>query len=282
MRPQKGKPSVPAKTTDWNRVADWYDDLVGESGSEYHREVVFPGVLRLLAAKPGDRVLDVACGQGALCRLLHERGMEASGVDAAPKLIDAARERNQQPAAKPAGKKPEYRVGDARQLGSFPAGHFAGAVCVLAIQNIHPFLPVFEGMSRVLAVGGKAVVVMMHPAFRGPKFSSWGWDETKGVQYRRVERYLLPRKEPIVTHPGKDPNTYTWSFHRPTGAYVKAFRAAGLLVDALEEWPSHKVSEPHGRGAAENLCRKEIPMFLALRAIKVPGAIAPEPQTPAE
>lgn len=31
--------------TDWGEVAGWYDQLVGESGSEYHREVVLPGVL---------------------------------------------------------------------------------------------------------------------------------------------------------------------------------------------------------------------------------------------
>jgi hypothetical protein len=82
---------------------------------------------------------------------------------------------------------------------------------------------------------------------------------------------LLPRKSPIVTHPGKTPDVYTWTFHRPIGAYVKAMRNAGLLVDALEEWPSHKVSEPGPRAAAENTARKEIPMFLALRAVKIAG-----------
>jgi hypothetical protein len=37
--------------TDWGKVANWYDDHVGEEGSEYHREVVLPGVIRLLARK---------------------------------------------------------------------------------------------------------------------------------------------------------------------------------------------------------------------------------------
>jgi hypothetical protein len=117
---------------------------------------------------------------------------------------------------------------------------------------------------------GRLVIVMMHPCFRGHKCTAWGWDEAGRVQYRRVDRYLVPRKEPIVTHPGSDPTHYTWSFHRPLQAYVKALRNAGLFVDALEEWPSHKTSEPGGpRSAAENLARKEIPMFLALRAVKI-------------
>jgi hypothetical protein len=114
----------------------------------------------------------------------------------------------------------------------------------------------------------RLVIVMMHPCFRGSKHTSWGWDQQAAVQYRRVDRYLLPRKEPIVTHPGSDPTHYTWTFHRPLESYVKALRSAGLLLDALEEWPSHKASQPGPRAAAENAARKEIPLFLALRAVK--------------
>ena len=73
-------------------------------------------------------------------------------------------------------------------------------------------------------------------------------------------------------YPGKTPDVYTWTFHRPIGTYVKALRNAGLLVDALEEWPSHKSSEPGPRAAAENTARKEIPMFLAMRVVKIPPA----------
>src|SRR5690606_24317123 len=54
-----GKPAG-ALRTDWGDVAEWYDELVGEEGSEYHRKVVFPGVLRLLGDVKGRRVLDVA------------------------------------------------------------------------------------------------------------------------------------------------------------------------------------------------------------------------------
>ena len=242
-------------------MAEWYDRLVGDEGSEYQREVVFPGVLRLLALQRGEPAVDEACGQGALCRVFHERGVEVTGVDAAEPLVRAARERG--PAAI------RYHVGDARDLSFLPPDYFAAAACVLAIQNIHPIRPVFEGARRALRVGGRLVVVMMHPCFRGPKETSWGWDEQRKVQYRRVDRYLRPRKSPIVTHPGKSPDLYTWSFHRPIEAYVKALRQAGLLVDALEEWPSHKKSAPGPRAAAENVAREEIPMFLAIRAVKV-------------
>jgi SAM-dependent methyltransferase len=146
---------------------------------------------------------------------------------------------------------------------------------VLAIQNIHPIQPLCEGVAHALKPGGRFVIAMMHPCFRGPKETSWGWDEAEKVQYRRVDRYLLPRKAPIVAHPGKKDSQYTWSFHKPIEAYVKALRNAGLLVDAIEEWPSHKTSGPGPRQAAENQARKEIPMFMAIRAIKVAGLANP-------
>jgi ubiquinone/menaquinone biosynthesis C-methylase UbiE len=270
-RPRPTRPKTPP--TEWSGdVADWYDRLVGDEGSEYHQKVVHPGVLRLLAVQPAEPVVDIACGQGALARLLHARGAEATGVDAAADLIRAARQRGPEPI--------RYHVGDARELGFLPENAFAAAACVLAIQNIHPIQPVFEGVRRILRPGGRFVLAMMHPCFRGPKETRWGWDEGEGVQFRRVDRYLLPRKSPIVTHPGKTPDVYTWTFHRPIGAYVKALRNAGLLLDAVEEWPSHKTSEPGPRASAENTARKEIPMFLALRALNVSPAAAHPPLDP--
>ena len=253
--------SKPQQRTDWGGVAEWYDRFVGDAGSEYHQHVVIPGTLRLLAPKPGESVIDVASGQGVLSRALHERRVEATGVDAARDLIRAARERG------PA--EIHYHVGDARDLSAFPADRFDAAACVLAIQNIHPIQPVFTGVARLLKPMGRFVLVMMHPAFRGPKETSWGWDDDQKVQYRRVYRYLIPRKTPITTHPGKSPDVYTWTFHKPIEQYVRALRNAGLLIDALEEWPSHKTSTRGPRAHAENEARKEIPMFLTIRAVKI-------------
>jgi ubiquinone/menaquinone biosynthesis C-methylase UbiE len=251
----------PTSTTDWENVADWYDRLVGDQGSEFHQKVVLPGVLRLLNGQPGEKALDIACGQGILCRLLAEGGLNVMGIDAARSLIAAARGRG--------GEKIEYHVGDAREMAFVPEGAFDLAACVLAIQNIHPIQPVFEHVRRVLKNGGRFVMEMMHPCFRISGQSAWGWDEEKKVQYRRVDAYLLPRKTPIVTNPGKRPDVYTWTFHKPLEAYVKALGRCGLAIDALEEWASHKNSDSGPRAAAENTARKEIPMFLALRAVKI-------------
>src|SRR5829696_5630666 len=127
------KSKKPAQKTDWTNVAEWYDRLVGDAGSEYHQHVVLPGVMKLLDPQPKQRIVDVACGQGVLCRLLRERGVEVTGIDAAEPLIQSARERG------PADIR--YEVGDARELGHLAPNAFDSAACVLALQNIHPIQP---------------------------------------------------------------------------------------------------------------------------------------------
>lgn len=265
MKPRP-KPAASRSKTDWSNVADWYDNLVGTQGSEYQREVVHPGVLKLLGDVTGKRVLDVACGQGVLCRLLQARGASVTGVDAARQLIDAARKHPM-----PEENGIDYLVGDARELLDLKPIQgltFDAMTCILAIQNFHPIQPLFHAASQLLVDEGRLVIVMMHPAFRGPKESHWGWDDENRVQFRRVDRYLVPRKAPIYANPGKKDGNYTWTFHKPIESFVQAAVKAGLLIDGLEEWASHKQSQAGPRAAAENTARKEIPMFLALRCVK--------------
>jgi ubiquinone/menaquinone biosynthesis C-methylase UbiE len=239
-----------------------------------------------MGVKPGDHVADIACGQGVLCRTLARQGVQTTGIDAAADLIRHAKDRNRQLA--PASPQPAttfplptYYTADVRDLSFLRDEEFAAAACLLAIQNLNPIGPVFSTVARLLKPMGRFVIVMMHPCFRSPKESSWGWDEKAKVQFRRVDRYLLPRKVPILTHPGINKD-YTWTFHKPIESYVKSLRNAGLLVDALEEWPSHKTSTSGPRAPAENVARKEIPMFLALRAVKISGIAASSENEPSD
>ena len=275
MRSMRRPPSANSRNkhqgTDWSNVADWYSDHLGDAGSEYHQKVVLPGVMRLLDPKPGQQVLDIASGQGVLCRLLAGRGACVTGVESAAPLIERARQLDA--AIDPAvAALVTYFRADARDLASaVPPQAFDSAACVLAIQNIHPIAPVFEGAARALKPTGRLVLVMMHPCFRGPRETSWGWDELAKVQYRRVDRYLIPRKAPIVAHPGRKNSPYTWTFHKPLEAYARALRAAGMLIDSIEEWTSHKKSDSGPRARAENVAREEIPMFMAIRAVRAPS-----------
>jgi ubiquinone/menaquinone biosynthesis C-methylase UbiE len=242
-------------------VAPWYDSLAADQGSEYHRAVVIPGVLRLLTIRPGDAVLDVACGQGAVARAMQEAGARVVGVDLSPRLVDAARKRTT------VGIK--YMVGDARKLPDLRGLTFDAAVCVLAMQNIEPMEPVFTGVAAVLKPGGRFVTVINHPAFRIPRQSRWKLDEGRKLLLREVDGYLTTMKIPIDMRPFKRPGqAVTYTHHRPLQKYIEAIVAAGMSLDGLEEWPSHRTSQPGPKARAENRARNEFPLFLALRAVK--------------
>jgi 23S rRNA-/tRNA-specific pseudouridylate synthase/SAM-dependent methyltransferase len=260
--------------TSWEPVADWYDDLLSHRGSDHYRDLILPGSVRLLEVERGSRVLDLACGQGVLARRLAAAGAQVVGIDASPRMIEVARRRTRAAGI-------EYQVGDARALDPERLGLFDAIACVMALANIEPLEPMLRACARLLRPGGRWVAVLPHPAFRAPRQSSWGWDRAPDgapLQYRRIDGYLSPAQVRIVANPGGvargERAVETWTFHRPLQSYLRALAAAGLWLDALEEWPSLRTSQPGPRALAENRARREIPLFLALRARRVSGADA--------
>jgi trans-aconitate methyltransferase len=53
-------------------------------------------VVNLLDAKPGEEIMDLGCGDGALTEQLAAAGAIVTGVDSSPTMLDAARKRNLQ------------------------------------------------------------------------------------------------------------------------------------------------------------------------------------------
>ncbi len=244
--------------TSWGEVADWYDTHLSK-GDTYHEKVILPNILRLVEPKKGETILDLACGQGFFAKAFAQKGATLTGIDISEELITIAKQESMHIT---------FHVGSAEALSMFKDKSFDKAVIVLAIQNIEHINKVLSEVARVLKAGGTFHIVMNHPAFRIPKRSSWEYDDKKKVQFRRVEQYASESRESIDMHPGMKDSPQTLSFHRPLQYYFKLLGKAGFAVDRLEEWISHKSSDSGPRAKAENLSRKEIPLFLYLRANK--------------
>ena len=248
----------------WDPVAAWYDKLVGETGSDYHRQVILPATMRMLDPQPSESIIDVCCGQGVLVKpLLDARIGRFTGVDASPQLIKAAETRH--------GADPRVKllVADACAAGPWvDAGHDA-ATCLMAVHDVADPVALFANLAGSLKPGGRAVMVFMHPCFRIPRKTHWGWDADQKIQYRRLDAYASAHDIPITTHPGKKSGEQTTFHHRPLADLLTAIGKGGLAVTSCEELYSHRRSQAGPFSKAEHLAAQEFPLFIALRAVKL-------------
>jgi len=257
-----------SKNTSWENVAEWYGALLEGEGT-YQKELILPNLLRLMDIRRGDAVLDLACGPGFFSREFAARGAVVTGVDASNALIAIAKKGATEKGARAANV--TFHAAPADAMPFIKDASVDKVAIVLALQNMENVAAVLHECARVLKKGGTVYGVLNHPAFRVPKASAWGWDEKEKVQYRRVDRYLSELKVPIAMHPGERSGHVTMSFHRPLQYYFKALNKAGFAVSLMEEWNSNKRSQEGPRANAEDLARKEIPLFMCLVAIKRPA-----------
>lgn len=247
-----------SKSTSWGKVANWYDNLLENNEDSYQKQLILPNLLRLVEAKKGETIVDLACGQGFFAGEFARLAAKVIGVDISPELIELAKQ----------DKSVKYHVSPAHKLDFLQSATIDKVLIVLSLQNIENAGEVIKEASRVLKPKGKLFLVINHPAFRIPKVSSWGWDEGRKIQFRKIDSYLSESKESIQMHPGGKPWEKTISFHRPLQFYFKALNKNGLFVSRLEEWSSHKTSEMGPKKAAEDKARHEFPLFLFLEAVK--------------
>jgi hypothetical protein len=140
---------------------------------------------------------------------------------------------------------------------------FDAATFLLSIQDIDPIAAVLAGLRARLTLAGRVVIVMIHPCFRVPRQSGWGWDAKRQLKFRRVDRYLTPLGVPMrTTSKGR---AATRSYHRPLEDYVAGLADVGFVIEALREVPAAPVARS-SPSPAQRRADAEIPLFLGLRA----------------
>jgi ubiquinone/menaquinone biosynthesis C-methylase UbiE len=109
--------------------------------------------------RPGERVLDVACGTGVVTRMAAERvGATGSvaGLDITAGMLAVAR------SATPPDISIDWQEGDAESM-PFPDGAFDVVLCQMGLQFVPGKLAALREMRRVLKTGGRAVVSVPGP-----------------------------------------------------------------------------------------------------------------------
>jgi SAM-dependent methyltransferase len=222
----------------WETNAAFWDSQMGE-GNDFHRLLVGPAAERLLAIRPGERVLDLACGNGQFSRRLAELGAEVVAGDYSGSLVELARART---AARPElTARVTYHVLDATdeaRLLALGERVFDAAVCNMALMDISDVNPLMRAVARLLKPDGRFVFTIQHPCFNHP-----------GIRFAleeedRAGELVVTKALKVVTYLGLAPARGLamigqpephWYFNRPLHAYLTPAFAAGLVLDAVEE-----------------------------------------------
>lgn len=215
----------------WDENAAFWDERMGD-GNRFHLELVWPHSERLLEAAPGQRILDVGCGNGLTCRRLAAAAVEVVGIDFSEAMLDRARRYEA-----PAPGSIDYRRVDATDedaLVALGAGSFDAVIANMALMDISAITPLYRAVARLLKPGGRFVWSVMHPTFNG-KYVVMTEDHEEGERTRwlKVRGYLEPEPtlgEAIAGQPVLQPY-----FMRPLHQLLGEAFAAGLVMDAIVE-----------------------------------------------
>ncbi|HUJ78581.1 MAG TPA: methyltransferase domain-containing protein [Thermoplasmata archaeon] len=248
----------------WEALADWYDRKQGDDGDLWHRAIIDPGLLAAVGPVRGLRLLDLGCGNGYLARRFARDGAAVTGVDGSPAIVAHARARE---AAAPLGVR--YLVADAAALAEIPDGSFDLVVSNMALMDIEDAEGALREAGRVLVTGGRCVASICHPCFDVGSRSLWEIERTmrRATTWRKVRGYRerFSERTPWVLDDGRELTTA--SFHRPLEWYARAFRAAGLWIDRLDEpVPLPEAVASSGQGPY----MLDVPLHLVIGAVKAP------------
>jgi SAM-dependent methyltransferase len=204
-----------------------------------------------LVPPPGQRTLDLGCGEGRLSRDLKALGHRVTAIDLSPTMVAAARE---------ADPELEVHLADAASL-PFEDEAFDLVLAFMSLQDVDDLKGAVGEAARVLEPGGRCCIAVVHPLGSAGRFEGDDADSPFTI----AGSYLTPSYySDNVVREGLEV-TFV-SAHRPLQVYAEALTDAGLHIDRLREpaLPDDAFSVERGRRW------QRIPLFLHLRAVKLP------------
>jgi SAM-dependent methyltransferase len=224
-----------------------------------------------LGLDAGDRLLDVACGSGFAIELARLRGASCAGIDASPRLVAVARDRNPDC---------DIRVGDMHAL-PWEADSFDVVTSFRGIWGTTP--DALAEIRRVLRPGGRTGITVWGHL----KVSTGAWAM---APFRLAATEKVDNQAAMVAlgRPGAGEQLlesygfrdierlevpFAWEFADPE-VYARALASMGPAYEAIQN-----VGEAEFHRAAVEQAAAELRDGLPLRAeIKVVGYVARKPE----
>lgn len=172
----------------------YFDEAYGSKPPENYERFFVPAIgeplandlVRLAALRPGERVLDVACGTGIVARLASQQVGSTgtvAGLDVNPGMLEVAR------STTPGGDTSidwyEAKAEDMR----LPDEAFDVVLCQLSLQFMTDKLVALQEMHRVLVPGGRLILNVPGPTAK-----------TFAILAEAMKRNISPEAAGFVTH----------------------------------------------------------------------------------
>jgi SAM-dependent methyltransferase len=196
----------------------------------------WPSLTSLLDSKPGQHILDIACGNGLTSRRLAALGAQVTAFDFSANLIEKAKARStnlQFPIS--------YHVIDAtneEQLLSLGEHSFDSALSNMALFDMADVETLFRALPKLLKPNGLFIFSLTHPAFNNASSMHVAEEmdfegEIRTVYSVKISRYMTPyHAKGLALRNQPKPQMY---FERPLQYYLNLGFRNGFVLDGFEE-----------------------------------------------
>lgn len=225
----------------WDTNAEFWDKRMGE-GNFFHKTLLEPTQLKMLDIKPGQKILDIACGNGQFARKMAEMGAKVTAIDFSEKFIAIARAKG--------SKGVKYEIIDITKtsdLQKLSGTKYDAIVCTMAFMDMKNIETLIKYSPKLLKKNGSFVFSLCHPCFNSGEFlliherdDSNG--EVKNNYCIKIRNYLAEKSYMGVAMVGQPKLQYY--FHRPLSMILSHFFQSGFVLDAYEEPSFKEINNP--------------------------------------
>lgn len=205
---------------DWDSSADAWIEAQGAHGDFSRRRVLDAPMLARVQHHAPRRLLDLGCGEGRFCRLLHGRVDTLVGLDPSPKLLARASELGGA----------QFVQGRAEAM-PFASGSFDMVVAYLSLLDIEGIEAALDETVRVLRPGGHLLIANLTGFATAANIKGGGWRILPdGSREIIVSRYLEPHG---IAVEWKSIAVTNW--HRPLSFYIGQLLQRGMTLTHFDE-----------------------------------------------